>query len=151
MPAPDIRLARPDERDAIEDLQRRASTALPDYRDLIAAHPDAIGLDPAEIAAGRVLVAEADGFLAGFANWLPGAAADEAELDGLFVDPACWRSGIGRALVEAVAADARRDGHRRLTVVANPIALDFYRACGFVQQSETSTRFGPAPLMARAL
>ena len=36
-----IRLARPDERDALEELQRRASLALPNYREQLEAHPDA--------------------------------------------------------------------------------------------------------------
>ncbi|MEA3013501.1 MAG: hypothetical protein QOD42_2046 [Sphingomonadales bacterium] len=147
MATPDIRLARPTERAALEDLQRRASLALADYRAQLEAHPDAIDLPAARIAEGRVLVAEDEAGVAGFAVWIDGEAALEAELDGLFVEPERWRGGIGRALVEAVAAAAADAGKTRLRVVANPAALAFHRHCGFVPAGETQTRFGPAPVM----
>ena len=47
-----IRLARPDEREALEDLQRRASLALPQYREQLLSNPDAIHLPAAQIANG---------------------------------------------------------------------------------------------------
>jgi GNAT superfamily N-acetyltransferase len=129
MAPPNIRLARPAERIALEDLQRRASLA--------------------RIAQGRVLVAEDEAGVAGFAVWIDGEGADEAELDGLFVEPARWRGGVGRALVAAIGAAAAEAGKTRLHVVANPTALAFYRSCGFVPSGETQTRFGPAPVMVR--
>lgn len=144
-----IRPARAEERAALEDLQRRASLVHPDYREELLAHPDAIDLPAALIAAGRVLVAEDGNGVAGFAAWTDGPG--EAALDGLFVEPACWRGGIGRALVDAAAAAARAAGFERLAVVANPNALAFYRRCGFVAAGATRTRFGPAPVMTRAL
>ncbi|HEV7658387.1 MAG TPA: GNAT family N-acetyltransferase [Allosphingosinicella sp.] len=146
----DIRLARAAERAALEELQRRASLALPDYRAQLEAHPQAIELPAAFIAEGRVLVAEDEAGVAGFAAWLDGEGADEAALDGLFVEPDRWRSGVGRALVEAVAAAAAGAGRMRLTVVANPGAVAFYASCGFVPAGETRTRFGPAPVMVRS-
>ncbi len=145
-----IRPARAADHDAIEALQRRASLALPDYRDQLLAHPDAFGLDSGEIAAGRVLVAAGGSGLVGYANWIPGAAAGEAELDGLFVDPERWRSGVGRALVEAIANRVRADGCRRLNVVAGP-AVDFYIRCGFAVSGKTETRFSTALLLTRRL
>jgi hypothetical protein len=89
-----IRPALPPEHGALEDLQRRASLVAEEYREVLLAHPDAIALDPAEIAAGRVLVAAGPaGELLGFAAWLP-LGEGEAELEGLFVEPARWRGGI---------------------------------------------------------
>ncbi len=146
-----VRRAEPADHGAVEALQRRASLANADYRAQLLAHPDALGLDPAEIDAGRVLVAAEPDGLTGYANWILGGAEGEAELDGLFVDPDRWRSGIGRALVEAVAEAVREHGCARMTVAVNPAAIDFYRRCGFVQTGETQTRFGPAPTMARSL
>jgi hypothetical protein len=67
-----IRPACPAERAALEDVQRRASLALPDYRAQLEAHPDAIDLPAARIAEGRVLVAEDEAGVAGFAVWLDG-------------------------------------------------------------------------------
>jgi N-acetylglutamate synthase-like GNAT family acetyltransferase len=71
----------------------------------------------------------------------------EAELDGLFVEPDCWRGGAGRLLVAEAAKLARTRGAVRLHVVANPHMLDFYMACGFVVTGQTQTRFALAPLM----
>jgi GNAT superfamily N-acetyltransferase len=137
-----IRLARMDERGDLEDLQRRASLALPEYRHRLKAHPNAIHLPPAQVANGQVLVAEVEGRVAGFAALVGG------ELDGLFVEPELWRRGIGAALVDAAAHEARRKG-LALCVVANPGARDFYERCGFSVEGETQTRFGPALRMSR--
>ena len=137
-----IRLARPDERDELEALQRRASLALPDYREQLVAHPDAIHLPPAQVSNGQVLVAELDGRAVGFAAVVGG------ELDGLFVEPELWGQGIGRMLVDAATDAARRKG-LALTVVANPTARQFYERCGFSLEGETQTRFGPGLRMSR--
>ena len=137
-----IRLARMEERGDLEDLQRRASLALPEYRDQLRANPNAVHLPPSQVANGQVLVAELEGRLAGFAALVGG------ELDGLFVEPDLWRQGIGAALVDAAAHSTRRKG-LALQVVANPGARDFYERCGFSVEGETRTRFGPALRMSR--
>jgi GNAT superfamily N-acetyltransferase len=137
-----IRLARPEEREELEELQRRASLELPDYREQLLANPDAIHLPPAQIANGQVLVAELDGRIGGFAAVVGG------ELDGLFVEPELWRRGVGAALVDEATLVARRKG-LALTVTANPSAREFYAKCGFSLESEVQTRFGPALRMSR--
>src|SRR5437660_7035858 len=114
-----VRVAQPEEREELEELQRRASLALPEYRAQLEAHPDAIHLPPAQIANGQVYVAELDGRVVGFAAVVGG------ELDGLFVEPELWRRGIGAALVEEATLSARRRG-LTLTVIGNPAARGFY-------------------------
>src|SRR6478736_2246461 len=99
-----LRLAQPDENEELEELQRRASLELPEYRDQLLAHPDAVHLPPAQIANGQVIVAEFAGEIAGFAAVVGG------ELDGLFVEPDLWGGGIGQALVAAAAHQARLRG-----------------------------------------
>src|SRR5436190_16378999 len=89
-----LRLARPEEHEALEELQRRASLANENDRPHLEAHPDAIHLPPAQIANGQVMVAELGGRVAGFAAVVGG------ELAGLFVHPDLWRHGVGAALVE---------------------------------------------------
>jgi len=137
-----LRLARPEEHDELEELQRRASLELPEYRDQLIANPDAIHLPPAQIANGQVIVAELDGEVAGFAAVVGG------ELDGLFVEPDLWGGGIGRALVNAATRDARKRG-LALKVIANPRARRFYEHCGFSVEGEVETRFGPGLRMTK--
>ena len=137
-----LRLAKPEEHQKLEDLQRRASLELPEYRDDLLANPDAIHLPPAQIANGQVIVADFAGEVAGFAAVVGG------ELDGLFVEPDLWGGGIGRALIQAAAHQARLRG-LTLTVVANPSARGFYESCGFTVEGEEQTRFGIALRMSR--
>lgn len=139
-----IRAARPDERLALEELQRRASIALPDYREALLANPDAIALPAEHIA--HCFVAERAGERLGFAVVLP-RDDGEAELDGLFVEPACWKEGLGRQLVVEAARRAASAGATWLCVIANPTALGFYLSCGFQRQGEADTQFGKGILM----
>ena len=137
-----LRLARPEEHEELEELQRRASLELPEYREQLLDNPDAIHLPPAQIANGQVIVAELGGEVAGFAAVVGG------ELDGLFVEPDLWGCGIGRILAEAAVHEARQRG-LSLTVVASPRARGFYETCGFSVEGDEQTRFGPAFRMSR--
>ena len=137
-----LRLARPEEHDELEELQRRASLELPEYRDQLMLNPDAIYLPEGQIANGQVIVAEIGGEIAGFAAVVGG------ELDGLFVEPDLWGHGIGRKLADAATHEARRKGFT-LSVIANPRARRFYEHCGFAVEGEVQTRFGPALRMTK--
>jgi GNAT superfamily N-acetyltransferase len=119
-----IRLAQESERAALEDLQRRSSMHQPVYRAQLEAQPDAIELPTEQITAGLVRVA-----------------------DGLFVEPERMRAGVGRRLIEDAKLIARERGAARIDVVANPQAIAFYEAVGFMRVGEAQTRFGPAPRM----
>jgi len=143
-----IRPAAFAERPILEALQRRASLANPGDRDAILAHPEAIGLPPEQISNGDVFVAERDGAIVGFAAVIPRADGD-AELDALFVDPAGWKRGVGRSLVDHCAAVAKRRASRILHVVGNPHAEGFYLACGFRTTGTVQTRFGDGLAMRR--
>jgi GNAT superfamily N-acetyltransferase len=137
-----LRLARGEEHDALEELQRRASLELPEYRAQLIANPDAIYLPEGQIANGQVIVAELDGEVVGFAAVVGG------ELDGLFVEPDLWGRGIGRTLVDAATHEARKRG-LALQVIANPRARRFYEHCGLSVEGEVQTRFGPALRMTK--
>ena len=137
-----LRLAQPEEREELEELQRRASLELPEYREQLLANPDAIHLPPAQIANGQVIVAEIDGEIVGFAAVVGG------ELDGLFVEPDLWGGGIGGVLVDAATHEARNRG-LALKVIANPRARRFYENCGFSVEGEEQTRFGPGLRMTK--
>ena len=141
-----IRLARLDEREALEALQRRASLALGEYNEQLEAEPDAIELPISMIQRDEVIVAELDGEVAGMAVLFIGE--EEAELDGLFVEPDLWRQGIGAALVDVATHEARKRG-LALMVTANPSARAFYESCGFTFEGEAQTWFGPALRMSK--
>jgi len=140
------RLARPNERLDLEELQHRASRALPEYREQLDAYPEAIDLPLEQIERGQVVVAEGVDGVAGFAVVVIDQGS--AELDGVFVEPELWLRGVGSVLVEKAAHEARRAG-LSLTVVAAPAARDFYEKRGFSVEGDTETRFGPALRMSR--
>ncbi len=145
-----LRLAEVSERQLLEALQRRASLAWPEDRAALVAHPDAIDLPVAQIADGRTWVAERAGRIVGFAVVLAPDDGD-AELDGLFVEPAAWGSGIGRVLMAHAERVARDGGAPSLRVVANARAVGFYEACGFTRAGEERTRFGMAVVLSKTL
>lgn len=67
------------------------------------------------------------------------AAADEAEIVTLVVDPALRRRGIGRQLVEAVLSTFARGATRRVyleVAIDNGPAIALYEACGFARAGE---------------
>jgi N-acetylglutamate synthase-like GNAT family acetyltransferase len=141
-----IRQALASEQKQLEDLQLRASLTNAGDRDALLAHPDAIELPLAQIAAGGVFVAEWNGTIVGFAAVEP-RADGEIELDALFVDPNMRRRGIARSLVAHCAQVARTRESAFLYVVGNPHAREFYAACGFNLMGSTETRFGTGFLM----
>jgi len=109
-----------------EALRPRAFTAAIVRRDAFGRH-----------RAFRVLVAEADGRIVGYASFVAGYNTDIAAramwMHDLFVLPARRGHGVGHALVTAVAREAAR---RRLACLewavrgSNTRALRFYRRLG---------------------
>ena len=95
---------------------------------------------PLEIAAQKeglfeyeILVAEQDEAVLGF------AAHNHEELTWLYVDPSCYRMGIGSLLAKAVLA-LHPDGICIEVLHGNNAALDFYRSIGFVETQVVSGR-----------
>jgi len=140
-----LRFARPDERAALEALQRRATLMWEEYRPYLMANPDVMELPLAHLQEGWVRVAEWQGRVLGFAVLLP--KSDFLELDGLFVEPDFWRRGVGRALIADALKTARRDKAAAIETVANPRAEGFYERLGFAISGRAQTQFGPANRM----
>jgi len=141
-----IRQALTSEQKELEDLQLRASLTNAGDREALLAHPDAIELPLAQLAAGRVFVAEWNGTVVGFAAVEP-REDGASELDALFVDPGMRRRGIARSLVAYCAEVARKGNSTALCVVGNPHAREFYTVCGFKETGTVETRFGVGLLM----
>jgi len=108
--------------------------------------PANASMSPAEIQAAAqrfreslamdVLVAEVDGEVVGFLvlSFVPAISGLRALIDDLAVDPTYRRQGIGAALVEAAVQQADRRGATHLLVDTSrgdPVAQEFYQACGF--------------------
>ncbi len=90
-------------------------------------------------APADVLVAEIDGAVAGYVSIRPAtelqASTHVQHVNGLAVDPVLQGRGVGRALIEAAAAQARRRWARRLTLRVlgpNLAARRLYESSGFV-------------------
>lgn len=143
-----IRLARPEDRDALGALKLRASLAWGDHVEELRALPEA-GQVPAEHLPS-VFVAELDGGIAGFATVLP-RSDGEAELEDLFVDPESWRRGVGARLVAEAERRAAALGARSLHVIAGERARAFYQRCGFRVVGTVMTDLAPALAMRKDL
>jgi GNAT superfamily N-acetyltransferase len=140
-----IRLGVPADLLAASDVYRSASLSNAGDRDNLVAHPEHLILGPEGLAEARTHIAEQDGSLVGFATWLE--AGGTVELEDLFVAPGWMRRGIATALVNRIAEVLRARGVERLEVTANPHALGFYHAAGFVDCGVAETEFGIAPRM----
>ena len=140
-----IRLGTSADLAAASSVYRRASLSNAGDRDSLLAHPEYLILGPEGLAEGRTHVAEQDGSVAGFATWAETAGA--IELEDLFVDPGYRRRSVATALVSRIAEVVRAQGAGRLGVTANPHAMGFYRAVGFVDCGIAETAFGAAPRM----
>ena len=144
-----IRLGTSADLAAATSVYRRASLSNAGDRDNLLAHPEYLILGPAGLAEGRTHVAEEDGSLVGFATWIE--TAGTIELEDLFVDPGYMRRGIAVALINRIVEVLRARGVERLEVTANPHALEFYLAVGFIDCGVAETEFGAAPRMELAI
>ena len=115
----DIRLARPDDRLKLIELQRRASLATETGEILqkLLEQPELFDIDDELIAGNQVFVAHRRGHIVGFAT-IVADEGNDGELESLFVEPTEWRKGVGRALVQRIEREAINRGATRLRVVA---------------------------------
>ena len=134
---------------AATSVYRRASLSNAGDRENLLTHPEYLILGPEGLAEGRTHVAEEDGSLVGFTTWIE--TAGTIELEDVFVDPGYMRHGIAAALINRIVEVLRARGIERLEVTANPHALGFYRAVGFIDCGVAETDFGVAPRMELAI
>jgi GNAT superfamily N-acetyltransferase len=140
-----IRVGDADDLPVVSDLYRRSSLSNEGDRDVLLSHPEALVFEDTSIRDGRTRVAVGDGRIVGFATTRD--VGDTCDLDDLFVDPEWMRRGVARLLVSDAARLARARGRSRIEVIANPHALDFYEAVGFVADEAVETEFGTGTRM----
>jgi GNAT superfamily N-acetyltransferase len=149
-----LRPATPADSAEIEELIARSIRSLgaADYssEQIEAALKGAFGLDTQLVADQTYFVVENAGRLIGCGGWSyrrtlfggdarkgrdagildPGTEA--AKIRAFFVDPAAARQGIGTALLERCEAEARRQGFRRVEMMATLPGVRLYEARGYV-------------------
>jgi GNAT superfamily N-acetyltransferase len=124
-----VRSAKPGESQSLSALCVRSKAHWGYDADFMKLSAAALAVSEDDIAAGRVLVAVDDaGRVVGMACVL--TEGDTADLDALFIDPPVIGSGAGRALFAAAIILARRQGARRMTILADPNAAAFYERMG---------------------
>lgn len=141
-----VRVARPED---VPDVLRLIR-ALADYE----REPDAVATTEADLhrwvfgddAVANVLVAEAGGRVVAMALWFrtysTWTGVPGIYLEDLFVEPAARGSGLGKALLTALARIAVDRGYRRVEWAVldwNTPSIEFYEALGARPMQEWST------------
>jgi ribosomal protein S18 acetylase RimI-like enzyme len=95
-----------------------------------------------------VVVALDDCEVVGYVRLQPASPLESTshvlQVNGIAVDPARQRRGVGRALIDAAVIEARRRGARRLTLRvlgANEGARQLYQSAGFVVEGILREQF----------
>src|SRR5580704_813786 len=135
----EVKPARAEDAERLTAICLRAKAHWGYDADFMALSREALTITQAMIAEGRVLRAENEtGEIVGVAAAVPLAAKGAFDLGQLFVDPDAMRAGVGRKLFEAITALIAAEGARKLVILADPHAEEFYRRVG-------AKRVGDAP------
>jgi ribosomal protein S18 acetylase RimI-like enzyme len=121
-------------------LREIARAAYAKYVPRIGREPMPMSADfAAEIAAGRVIVIDVDGAVAGYmVAW---AEPDAYYIDNIAVDPARQGFGLGRKLIDGAVQAARRHGLGAIRLYTNAAMgenLALYARIGFVETRRAS-------------
>lgn len=134
-----VRPACAEEAGLLTGICRRAKAHWGYDAAFMAASADALTITTAMIGRGRVLVAEnTDGKVIGVATAEPLAPTGTFDLGHMFVEPNAMGLGVGRKLFEAISALIAAEGAKKLVILADPHAEEFYRRIG-------AERVGDAP------
>ncbi len=133
-----IRRARLDEAEALSALILRSKRSN-GYDDAFMAQcVDELRVTPERIRQELFWVAETpDGRLAGCTSLHLTPETRSGEIRNFFVDPDHKRKGVGSRLWQTVLGAAREAGLTRMHLDADPFAVPFYSAVGFVVTGET--------------
>ena len=134
---PHLRAAVPGDAARLHEIARAGYQK---YVARIGREPMPMGADfAAEIAAGRVVVIEAAGAVAGYmVAW---AEPDAYFIDNIAVDPARQGLGLGRKLIDGAVEAARRRGLGAIRLYTNAAMhenLTLYARIGFVETHRAS-------------
>jgi GNAT superfamily N-acetyltransferase len=123
-----IRRAEPHEAEALSCLARSAKQGWGYAAEVVARWREDLQVSAEHIAGLPCFVIDQEGRPAGFYCLAPGSRT--WALQGLWVDPALWRRGLGGRLMLHACDIARQDGAVSLSIDADPNAEAFYLHCG---------------------
>ena len=142
-----IRRANETDIDALTDLIFRSKASNGYDAAFMEACRDELSVTAEKLEAAVYWVAEENGLAGCVALSMDGTAG---VVENFFVDPDRQRQGVGRQLWDLVRARAVEMGAERLVLDADPNAVQFYEAMGFIVVGETPSGSIPGrvlPLM----
>lgn len=139
-----VRAARVDDAAELAQIAVRA-TKRDGYDDeAISRFMSGLKVNLALIAAGLVFVAEDEkGVPLGHVALRPTGMGGLILLEGIFVDPVCWRSGVGTRLFTTAIEHSRKMAGNVILVYSSPHAVGFYARLGAVKIGTTPFVFSP--------
>jgi predicted N-acetyltransferase YhbS len=139
-----VRPARVDDAAALTQIAVRATKHDGYDDDAIARFMPGLTTSLALIAAGLVFVAEDEqGVPLGYVALRSTGMGDLILLEGIFVDPVHWRSGVGRRLFSAAVEHSRKMAGNVVLIYSSPNAVGFYARLGAIRIGMTPFVFSP--------
>ncbi len=139
-----VRRARVDDAAGLTQIAVRA-TQNDGYDDsAISRFMPGLTINLALIAAGLVFVAEdEEGVPRGYVALRPTGMGGLILLEGIFVDPAYSRSGVGTRLFATAVEHSRKMAGNVILIYSNPHSVDFYARLGATRIGMTPFVFSP--------
>jgi GNAT superfamily N-acetyltransferase len=131
----EIRRARPDEAETLSDLSMRSKRSNGYDDAFMEACREELTVTPSRMAEGEYWAAETD-VICGCACLVENVEGDSGEVHAFFIDPAFQGRGVGRMLWLKIVELAKSKGIVKLHLDADPFAVPFYEAMGFVVVGE---------------
>jgi len=135
-----LRTAAADDADALTDLAHRAKAHWGYPASWMREWDAQLTIIPGYIELHEVWVAERDGTIVGMCA-LEDRGYGRWNLEHVWVEPDVHRGGIGRDLVHAALAEARRRGGEVVELLSDPYATGFYEKLGARRSGDV-----PAPM-----
>jgi GNAT superfamily N-acetyltransferase len=135
--------ARPENAETLTEIAHAAKRHWGYPEQWIESWRDTLTIRPEFIASNVAYCAIEDAQPVGF--YLLTSESDGLHLDHLWIVPPSMGRGIGRALFEHAVEEARKGGHRRLRIEADPNAEGFYECMGARRVGVNLTRIENQP------
>ena len=144
-----VRLAKPDECDALTALAMRAKASWGYPHDFMCACQPELTMTPAKIAAWMVWVAQSDQTICGMIALNLQRGSDNAEIEDFFVDPNFHGRGVGATLMSTLLETCLSSGVKAVGLDGDPNAEGIYNRLGFTTVGRSPSRSIPGRMLPR--